>query len=291
MRPATGGRSHDGAAKPGPEVDGAEVDGAEVDGPEVDGPEVDGPEVDGPEVDGPEVDVSGVDGGDELDAEVDAAAAAAPAIAGGRSRLATERALQQAAIRLLERDGVLAGLNLREVAAEAAVNRGLVYHYFGSRRHLLREALRHGARHRFGEVRQASAEPFRSRMVHFLHTMIRHRRAVRLATLLICDGDRELRTMPLRDDTLALLRRDVDQGELHEGVDLDAVHVAGVSLVYGYVLYRDAFATEMGISVDELDIRVAAAFDRMLGGVASESGSRRRSGVRRGGGRRRSADR
>jgi hypothetical protein len=28
-----------------------------------------------------------------------------------------------------ERNGVLAGLNLREVAAEAGVNRGLVYHY------------------------------------------------------------------------------------------------------------------------------------------------------------------
>ena len=38
----------------------------------------------------------------------------------------------------IERDGVLAGLNLQEVADEAGVNRGLVYRYFGSRRELLR---------------------------------------------------------------------------------------------------------------------------------------------------------
>ena len=54
------------------------------------------------------------------------------------NRPATEAALQRAALDLLGRNGVLAGLNLREVADEAGVNRGLVYHYFGSRRDLLR---------------------------------------------------------------------------------------------------------------------------------------------------------
>src|SRR5215475_1197825 len=41
-------------------------------------------------------------------------------------RAATEAALQKAALSLVERNGVLAGLNLREVAEEAGVNRGLV---------------------------------------------------------------------------------------------------------------------------------------------------------------------
>ncbi|MBP9053131.1 MAG: TetR family transcriptional regulator, partial [Ilumatobacteraceae bacterium] len=44
-------------------------------------------------------------------------------------RDATERDLEDAALRLVDRDGVLAGLNLREVADAAGVNRGLVYHY------------------------------------------------------------------------------------------------------------------------------------------------------------------
>lgn len=60
------------------------------------------------------------------------------------NRPATEAALQRAVIDLLERHGVLVGLNLPEVADEAGANRGLVYHYFGSRRDLLPAALWRG---------------------------------------------------------------------------------------------------------------------------------------------------
>jgi AcrR family transcriptional regulator len=69
------------------------------------------------------------------------------------NRVATESALQKAALLLLERNGVLAGLNLRQVADEAGVNRGLVYHYFGSRRDLLRAALRSDVRERSSMTR------------------------------------------------------------------------------------------------------------------------------------------
>ena len=181
-------------------------------------------------------------------------------------RAATEAALEAAALRLLDRDGVLAGLNLREVAAEAGVNRGLVYHYFGSRRDLLRAALRTDARRRFGEVAESAALPLRERFARFLSTMVRHRRAVSLATLLVQDGDRSLRTMPLREVTLRALERDVAEGHLDD-VDLDSVHVAIVSLAYGFVLYRQRFAAELGVGVSELDERFAAIADRMLSGL------------------------
>lgn len=181
-------------------------------------------------------------------------------------RAATEAALEAAALRLLDRDGVLAGLNLREVAAEAGVNRGLVYHYFGSRRDLLRAALRSDARRRFAEVAESAALPFRERFARFLPTMVRHRRAVSLATLLVQDGDRSLRTMPLREDTLQVLEHDVAEGHLDD-VDLDAVHVAMVSLAYGFVLYRERFAAELGIGVSELDGRFSVIADRMLSGL------------------------
>src|SRR5262245_36628667 len=74
-------------------------------------------------------------------------------------RAATEQALQKAALALLERNGVLAGLNLREVAEEAGVNRGLVYHYFGSRRALLRAALRSDIHERIGDFEPGWACP------------------------------------------------------------------------------------------------------------------------------------
>ena len=58
-----------------------------------------------------------------------------------RSRAETERRLIDVALDLILHNGVLAGLNLREVADGAGVNRGNIYHYFGSRRELLRAAI------------------------------------------------------------------------------------------------------------------------------------------------------
>ena len=58
-----------------------------------------------------------------------------------QNRAETERRLIDAALDLIRRNGVLAGLNLREVAAAAGVNRGNIYHYFGSRQELLRAAI------------------------------------------------------------------------------------------------------------------------------------------------------
>lgn len=181
-------------------------------------------------------------------------------------REATERALQDAALRLMKRNGVLAGLNLREVAEEAGVNRGLVYHYFGSRRELLRSSLSRSAHKRFADVTEAGDLSFRERMLAFIQTMIRHREAVRLATLLVSDGDESFRSMPLRDRTRQRLAEDVENGDLDD-VDLEAVHVATVSLTYGYVLYRERFADELGISLTELDDRFGAVADRMYRGL------------------------
>ena len=58
-----------------------------------------------------------------------------------RSRADTEQKLIDVALELIRNKGVLAGLNLREVADGAGVNRGNIYHYFGSRQELLRSAI------------------------------------------------------------------------------------------------------------------------------------------------------
>lgn len=182
-------------------------------------------------------------------------------------RAATEAALEAAALRLLERDGVLSGLNLREVADEAGVNRGLVYHYFGSRQDLLRAALRSDSRRRLADVSEAAGLPLRERFTRFIATIVRHRRAVSLVTLLMQDGDQRVRTMPMRDASLRGLERDVAQGRLDGSHDRVGVHVATVSLAYGYTLYRDQFARELGILVTDLDKRFAQIADHMLAGL------------------------
>jgi AcrR family transcriptional regulator len=182
----------------------------------------------------------------------------------GRTR--TEAALEESAVRLLERNGVLAGLNLREVADDAGVNRGLVYQYFGSRRELLRAALKRDVADRMAAMGAIRHQPVRQSVRHLLRAMLRHRGAVRLGTLLVLDGDPHVRAMPLRRETMQALLRSQADGSLRAG-DLEAMHTAVMSLVYGYTIYRDHFAAELGIPADQLDSRVEAITDALIAGL------------------------
>jgi AcrR family transcriptional regulator len=182
-------------------------------------------------------------------------------------REATEAALQRAALDLLERNGALSGLNLREVADEAGVNRGLVYHYFGSRRDLLRAALRSDVKERMAEVNPGKWIPLPERWAHFFPAMLRHERAVVLAALLILDGDRNVRMVPNHEEVRERHRLDTEGGWLSEDLDLDAVHVALVSVVYGYIVFRQRLAEELGHDLEHLDDEVARVFERMLDGL------------------------
>jgi AcrR family transcriptional regulator len=182
----------------------------------------------------------------------------------GRAR--TEAALEEAAVRLLERNGVLAGLNLREVADDAGVNRGLVYQYFGSRRDLLRAALKRDVAERVDAMGAIRHQPVRQSVRLLLRAMLKHRGAVRLGALLVLDGDPQVRAMPLRQETMRALLRAQADGSLRAG-DLEAMHAAVMSLVYGYTIYRDHFAAELGIPAGQLDDRVEQIADAMIAGL------------------------
>jgi AcrR family transcriptional regulator len=184
-------------------------------------------------------------------------------------RAATEAALQKAALALVERNGVLAGLNLREVAEEAGVNRGLVYHYFGSRRDLLRAALRADAQQRFGDSAPGFGLPAPARYSRFVHTFVTHRRAAMLATLLTLDGDDSLHAVPDLQGARGRLARDVADGALPADLDTDALHIALSALVYGYLVFRERFADELATEPPELDERVATVIESMVGGLVS----------------------
>lgn len=187
-------------------------------------------------------------------------------------RAATEAALQRAALELLERNGALAGLNLREVADEAGVNRGLVYHYFGSRQDLLRAALRTDVKERMAEVNPGQWMPLPDRWSRFLPAMLRHRQAVILSALLILDGDTNVHMVPNHDEVRARHERDVDGGWLQDDLDLDSVHAALVSTVYGYLVFRERLAQELDRDLEELDEAVAKVFSRMVAGIVPPGG-------------------
>lgn len=180
-------------------------------------------------------------------------------------RAATEAALQKAALSLVERNGVLAGLNLREVAEEAGVNRGLVYHYFGSRRDLLRSALRSDAEQRLDDAAGGFGLPAAARYSRYLRTFVSHRRAAMLATLLTLDGDDSLHAVPDLHGARGRLARDVAGGALPADVDTDAFHIAMAALVYGYLVFRERFADELETEPQDLDEQVATVVEQMIG--------------------------
>jgi len=179
-------------------------------------------------------------------------------------RALSEAALEKAALQLLKKDGVLAGLNLREVADEAGVNRGLVYHYFGSRQELLRSALRRDVKMRLYEILASGGLPFNARIRQLIRTMLGQEEAVNLATLLLLDAREKLPVAPLKDQWIAGFKRDIAEGKIAADTDLQALLALMTALSYGYVAFRQAIAGELDIPVADMDYRVDDVFGKML---------------------------
>lgn len=187
-------------------------------------------------------------------------------------RAASEAMLETAALRLLQQNGVLAGLNLREVADEAGVNRGLVYHYFGSRQQLLRSALRRDVKARLEEILASGGLPFNARIRQLVRTMLGQSEAVTLSTLLLLDAREKLPVAPLKDQWIEGFRKDMTEGKIASDTDMQALLALITALSYGYVVFRQAIAEELELPATDLDFRVDEIFGKMLG-VFEESRS------------------
>ncbi len=173
-----------------------------------------------------------------------------------RSRADTEQRLIDVALELIQTKGVLAGLNLREVAEGAGVNRGNIYHYFGSRQELLRAAINR----RFEAVVDSLKESKRN--IPFVVRRLRTFSAKdtirdsQLRALLVLDGDDTVDPMPQFEAALSHLRQDVIDGDIDRTHDLEALQVALSALARGYRIFRKPFAKRIGVGVNELDARV-----------------------------------
>jgi len=181
-----------------------------------------------------------------------------------RDRELTEARLAQAALEMLRANGVLAGLNLRDVAAAAGVARSSIYNFFGSRRQLLRRAL---------AIRIAELDDYSG--VSTLPFVDRKMRLVgdednalhgQLVSLLVIDGDDEILPMPFFDAAMERMEDDVEHGHIHpdNANDLEALHIAMHTATRGYNLLRGAYARQLGVTVEELDARVRPIFESWL---------------------------
>lgn len=190
-----------------------------------------------------------------------------------RDRGRTEADLLEATFELLERDGIFAGLNLREVAARAGVNRGQIYQYFGDRRSLLRAAVADRARRWAAHATGHWAAPFAARRRAMFRSELANPRVTSIEALLAVDADPEFRLMPELERTRAALERDVRTGALPADADALAMHAFTVAACKGYVVFREVLARDAGIPVTELDARVAAVYDTVVAALADGAGA------------------
>ena len=187
-----------------------------------------------------------------------------------RSRAETEQKLIEVALKLLRDKGILAGLNLREVADGAGVNRGNIYHYFGSRQELLRAAINRQFKF-IVESLTKGAEPARF-VARRLRTFRRHSvdatNDSQLRALHVLDGDNTVDPIPLYETTLSQLRPDVIDGDIHRDHDLEALQVALSALLRGYRIFRLPYARRVGVSPKELDTRFSRILQSWLEAMA-----------------------
>lgn len=174
-----------------------------------------------------------------------------------------------AALRLLERDGVLAGLNLKEVADEAGVNRGQIYHYFGSREGLLRAALSNLKWDRDKIFSRDRHLPFAERRVKVFSSALENATFIRLEALLALTNAEELRLFPKLELTQDDLARDKEYGHIPADADELVMHLLTAATYLGYAVFREAMAREANIAAAELDCRALAVFSKMVNGLTS----------------------
>lgn len=179
-----------------------------------------------------------------------------------RNRAETEQRILTVTRELLERDGVLAGVNLQEVASLAGVNRALLYFYYGSRQGLLRAALADMAWRR-GQVERPYL-PFAQRRAAVFREALERTMEIQLAALLALDGAEDLGLFPSLEQARTTLQRDVTEGHLAPDSDFNALHALTSSAYLGYCVFREEMARELEVNVAELDDRVVTTFEEWV---------------------------
>jgi AcrR family transcriptional regulator len=185
-----------------------------------------------------------------------------------RSRAETEQRLIDVALELIRKNGILAGLNLREVAESAGVNRGNIYHYFGSRQELLRTAINRRFEAVVDSIVASKRDvPFVARRLSTFRSKDTLNDS-QLRALLVLDGDDSVDPMPQYEGAISHLRQDVIDGEIHRDHDLEALHATLTALSRGYRIFRVPLAKRMGVGARELDDRVTGIVRTWLAAMA-----------------------
>ncbi|NLV54017.1 MAG: TetR/AcrR family transcriptional regulator [Acidimicrobiales bacterium] len=175
----------------------------------------------------------------------------------------TRDALMDAAVEQLRSRGVLAGLNLREVAEAVGVTPANIYYYFGSRQGLLRAALARAAEDLQEPLAEVLTSSFVERRLRIFDAIVANE-PLKLTALLALDGDPDYRPMPFLAETQAQLRAMAEAGEIESDVDAMAAHLMGLAASIGFAIYAEAAARQIGLDLEDLTGRARVVFGRMM---------------------------
>lgn len=174
-----------------------------------------------------------------------------------------------AALELLEERGVLAGLNLREVAERVGVTPANIYHLFGSRQGLLRAALQRETDRLATWVAEGPDE-YLTRRLEIFDTVTTTPRLA-LTALLALDGDPDYRPFPFLGQTRVRYEEQVARGELPPGLDVEAAHVLGLATSIAVAIYGDAAARQLGVDVEALRARLRTLYAGLLRALLTDA--------------------
>jgi AcrR family transcriptional regulator len=172
-------------------------------------------------------------------------------------------ALLDATLQHLHTQGVLAGLNLRAVAETAGVTPANIYHYFGSRRGLLRAAIGREAEKLEQPLSEVSDAGFLARRTRMFDAILANP-TLTLTSLLAIDGDPDYEPLPFLDATRAHYQALVARGDLRGDVDVEAAHLLALAMSIGVAIYAEAAARQMGTTTEDVHARTRAVFASML---------------------------
>lgn len=172
-----------------------------------------------------------------------------------------------AALDQLGTKGVLAGLNLREVADAVGVTPANIYYHFGSREGLLRAALAREARRLQGPLAAAATDGFVERRLAVFDA-IGDIPTLALTALLAIDDDKGYEPLPFLDATRERYRALVEAGQLPADLDIDAAHLVGLATSIGVAIYAGAVARQLDTTPEALRSRARTVFEQMLRAVA-----------------------
>jgi len=180
----------------------------------------------------------------------------------------TRAALMEAALAHIADRGVLAGLNMREVANDVGVTPANIYHHFGSRQELLRAALTHQIEKLTEPIDLAVTAPY-AEWRTAIFDLIQDNPPLRSTALLALDGDPSYEPLPLWELAVEHYERLIAEGDLPEGFDYFAAHVLTLSMSMGVAIYSDAVAHQAGIDREEVIERARTMFVKVVEGLSS----------------------